>query len=75
MLTNSKMPPISFLKADGAHDVHKQPDFSGEPLIHPLRKSFELQDPMPLLEYQSVSIEGKGRYTRKSTLTIGTLLH
>ena len=49
---------VAFLKADGAHDVHRQSDLSGEPLVPPLRESFQLRDPMPLLEYQDLTIEG-----------------
>ncbi|KAL8932914.1 MAG: hypothetical protein Q9216_006617, partial [Gyalolechia sp. 2 TL-2023] len=45
--------------SDGAHDVHQQLDLSGEPLVPPLRKSFQLRDPMPLLEYQDLTIQGK----------------
>ena len=41
---------VSFLFADGAHDVHKQLERSGEPLIPELRKSFRLRDPISLLE-------------------------
>jgi amidase len=47
------------LKADGGHDIHKQLDLSGEPLIPQLRKSFKLKDPMSLLEYQALTIEGR----------------
>ncbi|KAK4695723.1 hypothetical protein P7C71_g2079, partial [Lecanoromycetidae sp. Uapishka_2] len=50
---------VSFLKADGAHDIHQQLDLSGEPLVPPLRDSFQLSDPMPLLKYQDLTIEGK----------------
>ncbi|KAL9036398.1 MAG: hypothetical protein Q9214_006151 [Letrouitia sp. 1 TL-2023] len=50
---------VAFLKADGAHDIHRQLDLSGEPLIPPLRKSFELEDPISLLEYQALTIEGR----------------
>lgn len=45
--------------ADGAHDVHQQLDLSGEPLIPPLRESFKLREPMPLLEYQDKTLQGK----------------
>ncbi len=50
---------LAFLKADGAHDVHRQLDLSGEPLVPPLRKSFQLRDPIPLLEYQDLTLQGK----------------
>ncbi|KAL9633195.1 MAG: hypothetical protein Q9164_004847 [Protoblastenia rupestris] len=50
---------LAFLKADGAHDVHQQLNLSGEPLVPPLRNSFQLHDPIPLLEYQDLTIQGK----------------
>lgn len=49
----------SFLAADGGHDVDKQINLSGEPLVPQLRNSFELRDPMPLLEYQDLTLQGK----------------
>ena len=49
---------VSFLEADGAHDVHQQLDLSGEPLIPELRDSFELRPPMGLLEYQDLTLQG-----------------
>ncbi|KAL8685957.1 MAG: hypothetical protein Q9224_005603 [Gallowayella concinna] len=45
--------------ADGCHDIHRQLDLSGEPLMPPLRKDFQLRDPLPLLEYQDFTIQGK----------------
>ncbi|KAL8872549.1 MAG: hypothetical protein Q9174_001841 [Haloplaca sp. 1 TL-2023] len=57
--TTAKKIHLAFLKADGAHDVHQQLGLSGEPLVPPLRKSFQLRDPMPLLEYQDLTIQGK----------------
>jgi amidase len=50
---------LAFLKADGAHDIHKQPDFSGEPLVPELEKSFQLWGPMKLLKYQDLTLEGR----------------
>ncbi|KAI4270827.1 MAG: hypothetical protein LQ337_006438 [Flavoplaca oasis] len=50
---------LAFLGADGAHDVHKQLDLSGEPLIPQLREGFKLREPMPLLEYQDKTLQGK----------------
>ncbi|KAL8885970.1 MAG: hypothetical protein Q9192_006559 [Flavoplaca navasiana] len=50
---------LAFMGADGAHDVHQQLDLSGEPLIPPLRESFKLREPMPLLEYQDKTLQGK----------------
>jgi len=49
---------LSFLKADGAHDIHAQLDLSGEPLIPDLRHSFELRHPLGLLDYQSNTLQG-----------------
>ncbi|KAL8987983.1 MAG: hypothetical protein Q9177_002874 [Variospora cf. flavescens] len=50
---------VAFLKADGAHDIHKQLDLSGEPLIPPLQGAFLLRDPIPLLEYQDLTLQGR----------------
>ncbi|KAF2498692.1 amidase [Lophium mytilinum] len=50
---------LAFLKADGGHDIHRQLDLSGEPLVAPLRETFRLKDPMSLLTYQSLTIEGR----------------
>ncbi|WEW57130.1 amidase [Emydomyces testavorans] len=50
---------VSFLKADGGHDIHKQLDLSGEPLIPQLRDSFALRKPISLLEYHALTIEGR----------------
>jgi amidase len=47
------------LKADGGHDIHTQLNISGELLIPQLRRSFELRDPMSLLEYQALTVEGR----------------
>ncbi|KAI4241118.1 MAG: hypothetical protein L6R40_004757 [Gallowayella cf. fulva] len=49
----------AFLAADGSHDVHRQLDLSGEPLVPQLRNVFQLRDPLPLLEYQDLTLEGK----------------
>ncbi|KAI9781915.1 MAG: hypothetical protein M1816_002138 [Peltula sp. TS41687] len=57
--TTAKRVHLAFLKADGAHDIHRQLDLSGEPLIPQLQKTFELKDPISLLEYQALTIEGK----------------
>lgn len=50
---------IAFLKADGAHDIHKQLDLSGEPLIPQLREPFRLQNPISLLAYQELALQGR----------------
>lgn len=49
---------LSFLKADGAHDIHAQLDVPGQPLIPDLRSSSQLQPPLDLLEYQSNTLQG-----------------
>ncbi|RKK80144.1 Acetamidase [Fusarium oxysporum] len=51
---------VSFLKADGAHDIHQNLDLSGEPLIPDLRNSFQLKAPMDLLQYQDLTLQGLG---------------
>ena len=48
----------SFLLADGGHDVHSHLKRSGEPLIPQLKEKFRLRDPMPLLEYQDLTLQG-----------------
>lgn len=49
---------LAFLKADGAHDIHSQLRLSGEPLIPDLQDSFTLRDPMNLLKYQDLTLQG-----------------
>lgn len=48
----------SFLLADGARDVHDHLLLSGEPLIADLQAYFNLRDPIPLLEYQDLTVQG-----------------
>ncbi|KAF2263451.1 amidase [Lojkania enalia] len=50
---------LAFLKADGGHDIHKQLRLSGEPLIPQLRETFRLRDPMSLITYQELTVEGR----------------
>ncbi|KIW92858.1 uncharacterized protein Z519_06707 [Cladophialophora bantiana CBS 173.52] len=57
-LTTAKGVHVSFLKADGAHDIHAQLDLSGEPLIPDLATAFGLKPPMGLLEYQDLTLQG-----------------
>ena len=45
--------------ADGAHDITKQLSLSGEPLIPDLSSVFKATDPIPLLEYQNLTVEGR----------------
>jgi amidase len=49
---------VSFLHADGANDIHEHLNLSGEPLIPPLERSFQLRDPIPLLKYQELILDG-----------------
>ncbi|KAF9772265.1 hypothetical protein IL306_010047 [Fusarium sp. DS 682] len=49
---------VSFLKADGAHDIHQNLDLSGEPLIPDLRSTFQLKAPQDLLQYQDLTLQG-----------------
>ncbi|KAI0541303.1 amidase signature domain-containing protein [Xylaria digitata] len=49
---------LAFLMADGAHDIHTQLELSDEPLIPDLKESFQLRDPMDLLQYQDLTIRG-----------------
>ncbi|GAO18539.1 uncharacterized protein UV8b_00847 [Ustilaginoidea virens] len=49
---------LSFLKADGAHDIHNHLALSGEPLIPDLSESLRLRTPMDLLEYQDNTVQG-----------------
>jgi len=39
--------------------MHKQLKLSGEPLIPELEKIFPLRDPIGLLEYQDLTIQGR----------------
>lgn len=55
---NAKRVHLAFLKADGGHDIHKQLRLSGEPLIPPLRETFRLRDPLSLIRYQELTVEG-----------------
>ncbi|KAF8421819.1 amidase signature domain-containing protein [Tirmania nivea] len=57
--TTAKRVHLAFLLADGAHDVHTQLALSGEPLIPSLEKTFKLRDPINLLEYQKLTLEGR----------------
>jgi amidase len=57
--STAKRVHLAFLKADGAHDIHAQLNLSGEPLIPELVKSFQLKDPMNLLQYQDLTLEGR----------------
>ncbi|KAK4142635.1 Acetamidase [Dichotomopilus funicola] len=49
---------VSFLKADGAHDIHSHLNLSGEPLIPDLQEAFQLRPPLSLLETQDLTLQG-----------------
>jgi len=48
----------TFLKADGRHDIHRQLNLSGEPLIPQTAAKFQLADPMRVDEYHQLTLEG-----------------
>ncbi|KAI0396299.1 amidase [Xylariaceae sp. FL0594] len=48
----------SFVKADGANDIHKQLEISGEPLLETLQRSYSLHTPADLLQYQEKTVRG-----------------
>lgn len=50
---------LRFLQSDGGHDIHKQIDLSGEPLIAPLREIFELKAPFSAIRTQQLAIEAR----------------
>ncbi|KAI1429947.1 amidase signature domain-containing protein [Xylaria sp. FL1777] len=49
---------VAFLGADGAHDIHSQLDLSGEPLLPELGEAFTLREPINLLAYQDLTLQG-----------------
>ena len=56
--STAKRVHVSFLFADGAHDVHSHLNRSGEPLLPELQESFQLREAIPLLEYQDLTLQG-----------------
>ncbi|KAF2249813.1 amidase signature enzyme [Trematosphaeria pertusa] len=65
---------LAFLKADGGHDIHKQLSLSGEPLIPPLRATFQLRDTLSLITHQELTVEGRdyeGAYSDDWNSTAG----
>jgi amidase len=50
---------LRFLESDGAYDIHKQLNLSGEPLIPPLREEFKLVPPFSAIKIQELSIQGR----------------
>ncbi|KAH6889261.1 amidase signature domain-containing protein [Thelonectria olida] len=63
---------VSFLVADGKHDIHTHLDRSGEPLIPDFERIFQLKEPMGLLDYQSNTLQGLEYETRYSDYWNGT---
>ncbi|KAF2878553.1 amidase signature domain-containing protein [Massariosphaeria phaeospora] len=63
---------VAFLLADGGRDVHKQLELSGEPLIPPLRDTFRLREPMSLIKYQELTLEGLA-YEAAYSVTVWSL--
>jgi amidase len=57
---------LAFLRADGAHDIHKQLNLSGEPLIPELEGAFQLRNPINPLEYQDLTLQGRDYSTAYS---------
>jgi amidase len=49
---------VTFLTADGAHDVHAQLNLSGEPLMPDLKDLLALKPPQNVLEYQESTSQG-----------------
>ncbi|KAJ8131576.1 hypothetical protein O1611_g2051 [Lasiodiplodia mahajangana] len=49
---------LAFLMADGARDIHNQLNLSGEPLIPELQETFQLREPMNLIKYQDLTLQG-----------------
>ncbi|KAH8157236.1 hypothetical protein CIB48_g11014 [Xylaria polymorpha] len=46
------------IQSTNSSAVDKQLDLSGEPLIPDLEESFKLKEPMSLLEYQDLTLQG-----------------
>ncbi|SPQ25315.1 e2c75827-595e-449a-97b6-d64331a02715 [Thermothielavioides terrestris] len=49
---------FAFLMADGADDVQSHLALSGEPLVPEIAGDFQPRAPLPLLEYQKLTLEG-----------------
>lgn len=47
------------MTADGGHDIHNQLRLSEEPLIPQQREVLQLTDPISLLEYHALTVEGR----------------
>lgn len=53
------MHQLSMLQTDGGHDIHRQLGLSGEPLIPGLQAVLAPKDPMTIVEYQDLVLEGR----------------
>ncbi|KAK2867973.1 hypothetical protein FQN49_003291 [Arthroderma sp. PD_2] len=49
---------LAFVGADGYHDVNKQLSLSGEPAIPQIKELISGKEPIPLLEYQDLTLQG-----------------
>jgi amidase len=50
---------MSFLQSDGGHDIYKQLELSGEPIIPPLRQLFEPAPPFSAVKIQELAIAAR----------------
>ncbi|PGH19655.1 hypothetical protein AJ80_03810 [Polytolypa hystricis UAMH7299] len=49
---------LDIIISDGGHDVNKQLDLSGEPIIPPIRETFKLREPFTAIKCQELAIQG-----------------
>jgi len=50
---------MGFLQSDGGHDIYKQLELSGEPIIPPLRQLFEPAPPFSAVKVQELAIAAR----------------
>jgi amidase len=50
---------MGFLQSDGGHDIYKQLELSGEPIIPPLRQLFEPSPPYSAVKVQELAIAAR----------------
>jgi amidase len=50
---------MGFLQSDGGHDIYKQLELSGEPIIPPLRQLFEPAPPFSAVKIQELAIAAR----------------
>jgi amidase len=50
---------MGFLQSDGGHDIHKQLELSGEPIIPPLRQLFEPAPPFSAVKIQELAVAAR----------------